>query len=174
MGDDPASQVYVRNKKRAAEKIGIKTKDITLPANTTQTELLQLIDELNDDVTVHAILVQMPLPTQLDENAVIERIDPKKDADGLHPENLGHLFMGQPKSLAMYSAWDHGLIRREYQIPVAGKNVVIIGRSNLVGRPLAALMINADATVTVAHSKTKELSSVASQARYFSRCNWAS
>ncbi len=82
VGDDPASQVYVRNKKRAAEKIGIKTKDITLPANTTQTELLQLIDELNDDVTVHAILVQMPLPTQLDENAVIERIDPKKDADG--------------------------------------------------------------------------------------------
>lgn len=163
VGDDPASQVYVRNKKRAAEKIGIKTKDITLPANTTQTELLQLIDELNDDVTVHAILVQMPLPTQLDENAVIERIDPKKDADGLHPENLGHLFMGQPKSLPCTPRGIMVLLE-EYQIPVAGKNVVIIGRSNLVGRPLAALMINADATVTVAHSKTKELSSVASQA----------
>ncbi len=163
MGDDPASQVYVRNKKRAAEKIGIKTKDITLPANTTQTELLQLIDELNDDVTVHAILVQMPLPTQLDENAVIERIDPKKDADGLHPENLGHLFMGQPKALPCTPRGIMVLLE-EYQIPVAGKNVVIIGRSNLVGRPLAALMINADATVTVAHSKTKELSSVASQA----------
>ncbi len=163
VGDDPASQVYVRNKKRAAEKIGIKTKDITLPANTTQTELLQLIDELNDDVTVHAILVQMPLPTQLDENAVIERIDPKKDADGLHPENLGHLFMGQPKVLPCTPRGIMVLLE-EYQIPVAGKNVVIIGRSNLVGRPLAALMINADATVTVAHSKTKELSSVASQA----------
>ena len=163
VGDDPASQVYVRNKKRAAEKIGIKTKDITLPANTTQTELLQLIDELNDDVTVHAILVQMPLPTQLDENAVIERIDPKKDADGLHPENLGHLFMGQPKALPCTPRGIMVLLE-EYQIPVAGKNVVIIGRSNLVGRPLAALMINADATVTVAHSKTKELSSVASQA----------
>ena len=163
VGDDPASQVYVRNKKRAAEKIGIKTKDITLPANTTQTELLQLIDELNDDVTVHAILVQMPLPTQLDENAVIERIDPKKDADGLHPENLGHLCMGQPKALPCTPRGIMVLLE-EYQIPVAGKNVVIIGRSNLVGRPLAALMINADATVTVAHSKTKELSSVASQA----------
>lgn len=163
VGEDPASQVYVRNKKRAAEKIGIKTKDITLPANTTQAELLQLIDELNGDVTVHAILVQMPLPAQLDENAVIERIDPKKDADGLHPENLGHLFMGQPKALPCTPRGIMVLLE-EYQIPVAGKNVVIIGRSNLVGRPLAALMINADATVTVAHSKTKDLSSVARQA----------
>lgn len=163
VGDDPASHVYVRNKKRAAEKIGIKTKDITLPANTTQAELLQLIDELNGDVTVHAILVQMPLPAQLDENAVIERIDPKKDADGLHPENLGHLFMDRPKALPCTPRGIMVLLE-EYQIPVAGKNVVIIGRSNLVGRPLAALMINADATVTVAHSKTKDLQRVASQA----------
>ncbi|KRL83767.1 bifunctional methylenetetrahydrofolate dehydrogenase/methenyltetrahydrofolate cyclohydrolase FolD [Ligilactobacillus apodemi] len=163
VGDDPASQVYVRNKKRAAEKIGIETKDLHLSAQTAQSELLELIDSLNDDPSVHAILVQMPLPKHLDENEVINAISPKKDADGLHPKNLGHLFMNEPQALPCTPRGIMVLLA-EYDIGVAGKNVVIIGRSNLVGRPLAAMMINVDATVTVAHSKTKNLPEIAKNA----------
>lgn len=163
VGDDPASQVYVRNKHRAAQKIGIKTKDIHLPKETSQTELLKLITELNSDPTVHAILVQMPLPAQIDAEAVINTIAPEKDADGLNPTNIGHLFMDDPRALACTPRGIMTLLEK-YQIEVAGKEVVIIGRSNLVGRPLAALMLNADATVTIAHSKTKDLKKIARQA----------
>lgn len=163
VGDDPASQVYVRNKHRAAQNIGIKTKDIHLPKETSQTELLALITELNNDPTVHAILVQMPLPAQIDAEVVINAIAPEKDADGLHPTNIGHLFMDDPRALACTPRGIMTLLEK-YQIDVAGKEVVIIGRSNLVGRPLAALMLNADATVTIAHSKTKDLKEVARQA----------
>lgn len=163
VGDDPASQVYVRNKHRAAERIGIKTKDIHLPKETSQAKLLELIAKLNADPTVHAILVQMPLPAQINADVVINAIAPKKDADGLHPENIGHLFMGTPRAIACTPRGIMTLLEK-YQLDVAGKEVVIIGRSNLVGRPLAALMLNADATVTVAHSKTKDLAKIARQA----------
>ena len=163
VGDDPASHVYVRNKKLAAKKIGIETKDYDLPTKTTQEELLELIEQLNQDESVHAILVQMPLPKHLNENEVIAKIDPKKDADGLHPTNLGKLFMGRPEALPCTPRGIMTLLEK-YQVEVTGKNVLIIGRSNLVGRPLAAMMTNADATVTIAHSKTKDLPKLASQA----------
>lgn len=163
VGDDPASQVYVRNKHRVAQKVGIKTKDIHLPKETSQTELLALITKLNNDPTVHAILVQMPLPAQIDAEVVINAIAPEKDADGLHPTNIGHLFMDDPRALACTPRGIMTLLEK-YQIDVVGKEVVIIGRSNLVGRPLAALMLNADATVTITHSKTKDLKEVARQA----------
>lgn len=163
VGDDPASHVYVRNKKLAAKKIGIKTKDYDLPTKTTQEELLDLIEQLNQDESVHAILVQMPLPKHLNENEVIAKIDPKKDADGLHPMNLGKLFMGRPEALPCTPRGIMTLLEK-YQVEVTGKNVLIIGRSNLVGRPLATMMTNEDATVTIAHSKTKDLPKLASQA----------
>ena len=163
VGDDEASKVYVRNKHRAAEKIGIKTIDETMPADSKQEDVIKMIEKYNNDPDVHGILVQMPLPKHIDEKAIIDAIDPKKDVDGSHPENMGRLFMNEPQALPCTPRGIMELLK-EYDIDVRGQEVVIVGRSNLVGRPLAALMINSSATVTVAHSRTKDLPDVVRRA----------
>ena len=163
VGDDEASKVYVRNKHRAAEKIGIKTIDETMPADSKQEDVIKMIEKYNNDPDVHGILVQMPLPKHIDEKAIIDAIDPKKDVDGSHPENMGRLFMNEPQALPCTPRGIMELLK-EYDIDVRGQEVVIVGRSNLVGRPLAALMINSSATVTVAHSVTHDLQSVTKKA----------
>lgn len=163
VGEDPASQVYVRNKRRTAHALGIEAVDIRLPENVEEDELIRLIDELNSDRTVHGILVQLPLPKHINENKVTHRIIPAKDVDGFHPLNIGKLFMNIPGPLP---CTPRGIMEffKEYDIPVSGKRVVIVGRSNIVGRPMAALLVNSDATVTIAHSKTKNLAEVTKQA----------
>lgn len=163
VGEDPASQVYVRNKRRAAEKIGIKTVDNLLPATVSEADLLDLIYEYNEDPNIHGILVQLPLPAHIDEAKVTHAILPNKDVDGFHPVNMGHLFMNMPHSLPCTPRGIMELLAA-YGISPAGKEVVIVGRSNIVGRPMVALMLNADATVTVAHSKTKDLRAVTKRA----------
>lgn len=163
VGEDPASQVYVRNKRRAAEKIGIKTVDNLLPATVSEADLLDLIYEYNEDPNIHGILVQLPLPAYIDEAKVTHAILPSKDVDGFHPVNMGHLFMNMPHSLPCTPRGIMELLAA-YGISPAGKEVVIVGRSNIVGRPMVALMLNADATVTVAHSKTKDLRAVTKRA----------
>ena len=163
VGEDPASQVYVRNKRKTAHALGIEAVDIRLPENVEEDELIRLIDELNSDGTVHGILVQLPLPKHINENKVTHRIIPEKDVDGFHPLNIGKLFMNIPGPLP---CTPRGIMEffKEYDIPVSGKRVVIVGRSNIVGRPMAALLVNSDATVTIAHSKTKNLAEVTRQA----------
>ncbi|GET13198.1 bifunctional methylenetetrahydrofolate dehydrogenase/methenyltetrahydrofolate cyclohydrolase FolD [Ligilactobacillus agilis] len=163
VGEDPASQVYVRNKRRVAEKIGIKTVDNLLPATVSEADLLDLIYEYNEDPNIHGILVQLPLPAHIDEAKVTHAILPSKDVDGFHPVNMGHLFMNMPHSLPCTPRGIMELLAA-YGISPAGKEVVIVGRSNIVGRPMVALMLNADATVTVAHSKTKDLRAVTKRA----------
>lgn len=163
VGEAPASQVYVRNKRKTAHALGIEAVDIRLPENVEEDELIRLIDELNSDGTVHGILVQLPLPKHINENKVTYRIIPEKDVDGFHPLNIGKLFMNIPGPLP---CTPRGIMEffKEYDIPVSGKRVVIVGRSNIVGRPMAALLVNSDATVTIAHSKTKNLAEVTKQA----------
>lgn len=163
VGEDPASQVYVRNKRKTAHALGIEAVDIRLPENVEEDELIRLIDELNSDGTVHGILVQLPLPKHINKNKVTHRIIPEKDVDGFHPLNIGKLFMNIPGPLP---CTPRGIMEffKEYDIPVSGKRVVIVGRSNIVGRPMAALLVNSDATVTIAHSKTKNLAEVTKQA----------
>ena len=163
VGNDVGSQVYVRNKTRACEELGIRSWQYNLPEDTAQAALLELIEKLNADPEVHGILVQMPLPKHIDEKAIIDAIDPKKDVDGSHPENMGRLFMNEPQALPCTPRGIMELLK-EYDIDVRGQEVVIVGRSNLVGRPLAALMINSSATVTVAHSVTHDLQSVTKKA----------
>lgn len=163
VGDNSASAVYVRNKKRAATEVGIEAVDLHLPVTTSQDELLALIDQYNQDPKVHGILVQLPLPQQIDEKVVTQAISPLKDVDGFHPMNVGQLFMGTPQA---FPCTPRGIMEllAAYDIEVAGKNVVIIGRSNIVGRPMAALMVNHDATVTITHSKTQNLAAITRQA----------
>ncbi|MCP0886425.1 bifunctional methylenetetrahydrofolate dehydrogenase/methenyltetrahydrofolate cyclohydrolase FolD [Ligilactobacillus sp. WILCCON 0076] len=163
VGQDAASQIYVRNKQQAAKKIGIQTIDNMLPEDTKEEEILNLIYEYNEDPNIHGILVQLPLPAHINEENVTHAILPAKDVDGFHPVNMGHLFMNAPHSLP---CTPRGIMElfKEYEISPKSKNVVIIGRSNIVGRPMAALMINADATVTIAHSKTLNLSKLTQQA----------
>ena len=156
VGDDEASKVYVRNKHRAAEKIGIKTIDETLPADSKQEDVLKMIEKYNNDPDVHGILVQMPLPKHIDEKAIIDAIDPKKDVDGSHPENMGRLFMNEPRALPCTPRGIMELLK-EYDIDVRGQEVVIVGRSNIVGRPTLQLLLQRDATVTICHSKTQNL-----------------
>lgn len=163
VGDNPASQVYVRNKQRAAEKIGIKTIDHHLPATVGQEALLDLIYQYNEDPNIHGILVQLPLPGSIDEAKITHAISPQKDVDGFHPINLGHLFMNKPYSLPCTPRGIMELLAH-YKINPSGKDVVIVGRSNIVGRPMAALMLNADATVTVTHSRTRDLAQKTRQA----------
>ena len=156
VGDDPASTTYVKNKHNACEKIGIKTKDHKLPAETTQKHLNEIIDKLNQDKEVHGILVQLPLPKQLDEFATVSRISPIKDVDGLTPQNVGLLSMG--KSL-LKACTPSGIMEMfyYYKINLEGKNVVMINRSNLIGKPLYHLLLQNNATVISCHSKTKNL-----------------
>ncbi|MED5435377.1 MAG: bifunctional methylenetetrahydrofolate dehydrogenase/methenyltetrahydrofolate cyclohydrolase FolD [SAR324 cluster bacterium] len=165
VGEDPASEVYVRNKKRTCGEIGIRSIGHDLPASTTQEELEKLIQNLNDDPAVHGILCQFPLPEKLNETRVILTISPDKDVDGLHPLNAGLIAMGQPKFI---SCTPYGVLQmlKRSGISTSGKNAVVLGRSNLVGRPIATLLSSKgwDATVTVCHSRTANLAEVTSQA----------
>ena len=156
VGDDPASKVYVRNKSRACEDVGIEYEEYLLPAKTTREELLELIEKLNNDERVHGILVQSPLPEGLDANEAFRTILPKKDVDGFHPVNVGKLSLNQD---CFVSCTPYGIIKmlEAYNVPIEGANAVIIGRSNIVGKPLAQCLLNKNATVTICHSKTKNL-----------------
>lgn len=156
VGEDPASQVYVRNKGRACEEVGFAAEQINLPAETTQEELDALIDRLNADETVHGILVQLPLPKGLCEERVLLRIDPSKDVDAFHPYNVGLLVAGRAAFLPCTPAGIMQLIERS-GIEVAGKQCVVVGRSNIVGKPMAHLLLQANGTVTVCHSRTQNL-----------------
>ena len=166
VGEDPASQVYVRNKKKACEYIGYRSLSYELPKETSQEELLKLIDELNNREDVNGILVQMPLPSQIDEKTVIDAISPKKDVDGFHPMNVGALCIGEKGFVSCTPAGVIQLLKRgcDGKIDIAGKECVIVGRSNIVGKPMSMLMLRENATVTVAHSKTKNLEEVCKRA----------
>ena len=163
VGEDPASQVYVRNKERAANNIGMYSVVYRLPETTSEADLIAKIEELNHDDKVHGILVQLPLPKHIDEDLVLDTIDPAKDVDGFHPMNLGNLFAGKPTMIPCTPAGIMELIKLS-GLDLAGKNAVIIGRSNIVGKPMAHLLLQANATVTICHSKTKDLPKVAKQA----------
>lgn len=160
VGEDPASKIYVNLKKKKANELGIKSVVEEMPENTSQEELLYKIEELNKDEDVNAILVQLPLPSHIDTKAVLEKIQPKKDVDCFHPYNVGHIAAGCTPYV--YPCTPKGILRllEYYDIPVEGKNVVVIGRSNIVGRPLSQMLLNENATVTVCHSKTKNLSEI--------------
>ena len=156
VGDDPASQVYVRNKGRACEELGFYSRTVRLPEETTQAELETLIDELNADGRVDGILVQLPLPRHLDEAAALRRIRPEKDVDGFHVENAGRLFTGQDGVVA---CTPKGILHmlKACGVPLKGKDAVVIGRSNIVGKPVAMLLLNENCTVTLCHSRTADL-----------------
>ena len=163
VGEDPASCVYVRNKKRACEYIGIESLSYELPEDTTEAELLSLIEELNGKDDVNGILVQLPLPKHMDEDKVIKAIDPRKDVDGFHPQSVGALSIGLPGFVSCTPAGIIQLLKRS-DVEMEGKNCVIVGRSNIVGKPMALLMLRENATVTVTHSRTKDLPAVTREA----------
>ena len=163
VGSDPASQVYVRNKRRACEEVGYYSAVYELPETTTQEELNALVDKLNADEKIHGILCQLPLPKHLDENAVILRIDPKKDVDAFHPYNVGKIMIGDYAYLPCTPAGVMVLLQRS-GIEIAGKECVVVGRSNIVGKPQAMLLLHANGTVTVCHSRTKNLAEVCRRA----------
>lgn len=163
VGSDPASSVYVGNKKKACAYIGIDSRSYELPEETTQEELLQLIDKLNNEEEVNGILVQLPLPEQIDEDVVIRAIDPRKDVDGFHPQSVGALCIGQPGFVSCTPAGIIQLLKRS-GIEIAGRECVIIGRSNIVGKPMALLILRENATVTIAHSRTENLREVTRRA----------
>lgn len=159
VGEDPASQIYVRNKGRACEEVGIYSEIIRLPQETTQAELLRQIDVLNGRKEIHGILVQLPLPKQIDERAVIAAIAPEKDVDAFTEGNVGRLLIGDPRFVPCTPAGVMELLSRSGMDP-AGKRAVVIGRSNIVGKPMAVLLMQANATVTVCHSKTKDVGEI--------------
>ena len=156
VGDDPASRVYVNNKKKACEKVGFLSKEFALPATTTQEELLSLVKELNEDKEINGILCQLPLPKGLDEKAVIEAISPLKDVDAFHASNVGKIMIGDYDFLPCTPAGVMEMLH-SYNIPVEGKECVVIGRSNIVGKPMAMLLLHENGTVTITHSRTKNL-----------------
>jgi methylenetetrahydrofolate dehydrogenase (NADP+)/methenyltetrahydrofolate cyclohydrolase len=159
VGEDPASQIYVRNKTKALAEAGFACFDHHLPTDTAEEKLLGLVADLNSDRAVDGILVQLPLPKHIDSKRVLLAIDPAKDVDGFHPENLGRLLIGEPRFTA---CTPYGIMKliEEAGTPVRGASAVVVGRSNIVGKPVAVLLINADATVTICHSKTKDLPGV--------------
>lgn len=163
VGDDKASKVYVKNKSKACEDVGIEYEEYLLPEKTKMQELLELIDKLNNDETIHGILIQSPLPKGLDANEAFKAISPKKDVDGFNPVNVGKLSLNQD---CFVSCTPYGIIKmlEAYNIPIEGAHAVIIGRSNIVGKPLAKCLLNKNATVTVCHSKTKNLKEMTKQA----------
>lgn len=163
VGDDPASAVYVKNKKKACEYIGIKSLSYELSAETTEDELLELIEKLNGDDTVNGILVQLPLPRHIDEKKVIRTISPKKDVDGFHPENVGALLIGEPGFVSCTPAGIIELLKRS-NVEIEGKECVVIGRSNIVGKPMGVLLLRENGTVTIAHSRTKDLKEICKRA----------
>lgn len=163
VGEDPASQVYVRNKERSALAAGFKSEVVRVPETITQEELLSLIAKYNQDADWHGILVQLPLPAHINEEKILLAIDPAKDVDGFHPTNMGKLWSGHP---VMIPSTPAGIMEmfKEYKIDLAGKNALVIGRSNIVGKPMAQMLLDANATVTIAHSRTKDLPALARQA----------
>lgn len=163
VGEDPASQVYVRNKERSALAAGFKSQVVRLAESTTEEQLLDLIETYNQDADWHGILVQLPLPAHIDEEKVLFAISPEKDVDGFHPTNMGKLWSGHA---VMVPSTPAGIMEmfKEYQVDLTGKNAVVIGRSNIVGKPMAQLLMDAHATVTIAHSRTKNLAELARQA----------
>ncbi|MBQ4529545.1 MAG: bifunctional methylenetetrahydrofolate dehydrogenase/methenyltetrahydrofolate cyclohydrolase FolD [Lachnospiraceae bacterium] len=163
VGEDPASSVYVNNKKKACEYIGIESLAFHLPETITEEELLQKIEELNQDEKVNGILVQLPLPKHIDEDKVIKTIVPEKDVDGFHPQSVGALSIGQKGFVSCTPAGVIQLLKRS-GIEIAGKECVVIGRSNIVGKPMALLLLRENGTVTIAHSKTKDLKEIAKRA----------
>ena len=163
VGEDPASQVYVRNKRRACEEIGYYSESYELPESTTQEELEALVDKLNADPKIHGILVQLPLPGHLDETAVLLKIRPDKDVDAFHPYNVGKIMIGDYSFLPCTPAGVMALLERS-GVEIAGKKCVVIGRSNIVGKPMAMLLLHANGTVTICHSKTKNLAEVCREA----------
>lgn len=163
VGKDPASSVYVNNKKKACEFIGIRSLSYELEENTTEDKLLDMIAELNERADVNGILVQLPLPKHIDEDKVIKAIDPKKDVDGFHPQSVGALCIGQPGFVSCTPAGIIQLCKRS-GIVIAGKECVVIGRSNIVGKPMGILLLRENGTVTITHSKTKDLKEVCKRA----------
>lgn len=159
VGDNPASQVYVRNKERAALAAGFKSETVRLSESICQEELIAIIERYNEDDTIHGILVQLPLPNHINDKKIILAIDPKKDVDGFHPMNTGHLWSGRPLMVPCTPA---GIVEmlREYEVDLEGKHAVIIGRSNIVGKPMAQLLLDKNATVTLTHSRTRHLEDV--------------
>ena len=163
VGEDPASQVYVRNKAKACEEVGFYSEVHRLPAETTQAELNALVDSLNQNSAIHGILVQLPLPKHLDETEVLLRINPDKDVDAFHPYNVGNIMIGDYRFLPCTPAGVMELLKRS-DIDPAGKKCVVIGRSNIVGKPMAMLLLHANGTVTICHSRTKDLAAVCREA----------
>ncbi|HFI0177065.1 TPA: bifunctional methylenetetrahydrofolate dehydrogenase/methenyltetrahydrofolate cyclohydrolase [Streptococcus suis] len=163
VGEDPASQVYVRNKERSALAAGFKSEVVRVPDTISEAELLELIEGYNQDDAWHGILVQLPLPAHISEEKVLLAIDPNKDVDGFHPTNMGKFWSGHP---VMIPSTPAGIMEmfKEYQIELEGKSALVIGRSNIVGKPMAQLLLDANATVTIAHSRTKNLPELARQA----------
>jgi methylenetetrahydrofolate dehydrogenase (NADP+) / methenyltetrahydrofolate cyclohydrolase len=163
VGDDPASDIYIRLKHKAAAEVGIHAKDIRLASQTTEDELLGQVATLNTDESIDGLLVQLPLPDHIDEARVIRAIDPVKDVDGLHPLNFGQLVLGRP---AHVGATPVGVMRllEEYDVPLEGAHAVVVGRSDIVGKPAALLLMHANATVTVCHSRTRDLGSITREA----------
>ncbi|HFH8492415.1 TPA: bifunctional methylenetetrahydrofolate dehydrogenase/methenyltetrahydrofolate cyclohydrolase [Streptococcus agalactiae] len=163
VGDNPASQVYVRNKERSALEAGFKSETLRLSESISQEELIDIIHQYNEDKSIHGILVQLPLPQHINDKKIILAIDPKKDVDGFHPMNTGHLWSGRPTMVPCTPA---GIMEmfREYHVDLEGKHAVIIGRSNIVGKPMAQLLLDKNATVTLTHSRTRNLSEVTKEA----------
>lgn len=159
VGDDPASKIYVNNKKKACAETGIYSEEHLLPAETTQEELLALIEKLNADEKIHGILVQSPLPKHLDEKLIVEHIDPRKDVDAFHAYNVGKIMIGDFTFLPCTPAGVIELIRST-GVPIEGKNCVVVGRSNIVGKPMAMLLLHNNGTVTICHSRTKNLAEI--------------
>jgi methylenetetrahydrofolate dehydrogenase (NADP+)/methenyltetrahydrofolate cyclohydrolase len=163
VGADAASAVYVGQKEKACREAGMHGETIRLPATTTQAELLAVVDRLNDDPAIHGILVQMPLPRQIDSQAIIRRIAPHKDVDGFHPVNVGKVLIGDRDAFAPCTPWGVQVLLEAYGVKTAGMECVIVGRSNIVGKPMASLMVqpgaHADCTVTICHSRTRDLAS---------------
>jgi methylenetetrahydrofolate dehydrogenase (NADP+)/methenyltetrahydrofolate cyclohydrolase len=163
VGDDPASAVYVNNKKKACEYIGIKSLSYELPKETTEEELLALIEKLNSDDNVNGILVQLPVPDHIDENKIIRSISPSKDVDGFHPLNVGALLIGEKGFVSCTPAGVIQLLKRS-GVDIEGKECVVVGRSNIVGKPMGVLLLRENGTVTIAHSRTKDLKSICKRA----------
>ena len=163
VGDDQASRTYVKNKEKSSTAAGMKSEMIQLPVTVSQKDLLDTVDRLNNDPTIHGILVQLPLPTHIDENKVIRAISPKKDVDGFHPENVGKMIIGQTSYVSCTPAGILELLKHT-GTDISGKHAVIVGRSNIVGKPMGQLLLQKDATVTYCHSKTENLESFTRQA----------
>jgi methylenetetrahydrofolate dehydrogenase (NADP+)/methenyltetrahydrofolate cyclohydrolase len=163
VGKNPSSQIYVKNKKLACEKVGIKSISHELKENTSEKELLKLINNLNSDKNIHGILVQLPLPIHIDENKIINAINPEKDVDGFHPLNIGKMMLGTKTLLPCTPAGIIEILKRS-NVEIEGKHAVVLGRSNIVGKPLAQLLLNENATISICHSKTKSLAEISKQA----------